>query len=148
MLSSSETPTSAQELKSNDPILTAKNSNRRKKSTFLSTLVDSDPVNASISRIDLALDIEFNIYDNINISQDQNLKDIQADNPLKFFFNFDKKFPELAKLSKEILCIPATSVPSESLFSITGIIQNDQRNRINPSLLNHLNFIKYNSNSK
>ena len=66
MLSSNETPTRAQELNSNDQILTAKNSNRRKKSKFLSTLVDSDPVNAS--------DIEFNIYDNINISQDENLK--------------------------------------------------------------------------
>ena len=64
-----------------------------------------------------------------------------------FYFYYEKKFPELSKLAKEILCVPATSVPSESLFSVTGIIQNDQRNCINPSLLNQLNFIKYNSNS-
>ena len=114
-------------------------------SLFLSQLIDSDPVDILSPRIDLALEIEFNVYDNIIVSLDKNLKSVQADSPLKFFFNYEKKFPKLAKLAREILCVPATSVPSESLFSVTGIIHNEQRNRINPSLLNQLNFIKYNS---
>ena len=93
-LSSNETPTSAQELNLNNQPLTEKNSNRRNKSTSLSTLVDSDLIEA-IPRMDLVLDFEFNVYDNITISHEKNLKDLQADSPLKFFFYFSKKFPEL-----------------------------------------------------
>ena len=144
-----ETPSSAQNINLNcsqSSSGTIKNNNRRKKSSFLTKLIDSDPVESLTPRFDLALDIEFNVYESVIVSLDKNLKPVDADCPLMFYFYYEKKFPELSKLAKEILCVPATSVPSESLFSVTGIIQNDQRNRINPSLLNQLNFIKYNSN--
>ena len=45
---------------------------------------------------------------------------------------------------KMILCLSATSVASESLFSVAGIIQDEQRNRLHPMLLSMLNFMKFN----
>ena len=38
--------------------------------------------------------------------------------------------------------IPATSVTSEALFSQVGLIQNDLRNRLAPSTLENITFIK------
>ena len=45
--------------------------------------------------------------------------------PMYFYKNFQKQFPILTELAKAILCIPATSVPSECLFTRVGDIQND-----------------------
>ena len=55
------------------------------------------------------------------------------------------QFPNIANLARRILCVPVTSVPSESLFSGTGIIQDEQRNNISAALLNQLTVIKYNN---
>jgi len=40
--------------------------------------------------------------------------------PLAFWKSHEKLFPKLFLLSQKYLCIPATSVPSERLFSIAG----------------------------
>jgi hypothetical protein len=40
-------------------------------------------------------------------------------------------------MAKDYLCGPASSVPSESLFSISGALLNKTRNRLNPKSLNH-----------
>lgn len=52
--------------------------------------------------------------------------------PLQFWNEKKIVFPMLYsyKLVKEYLCIPATSVPSERLFSKAGLICNDRRNRL------------------
>ena len=65
-------------------------------------------------------------------------------NASQFYQKHGSMFPQLASLSKIILCVTATSVPSEALFSITGIIQNDQRNRLQPSTLDSISLIKNN----
>ncbi|RNA00123.1 hypothetical protein BpHYR1_021146 [Brachionus plicatilis] len=39
-------------------------------------------------------------------------------------------------LSLLIYCVTAISVTSENLFSNAGLVQNDQRNRMEPSALN------------
>ena len=45
------------------------------------------------------------------------------------------KFPMLARVARKWLCSPATSTPSERVFSIAGIVDAPKRNRLNPSLL-------------
>ena len=60
--STNETPTSAQNISPTQILISTeknKNNNRRNKSSFLSQLIDSDPVDILSPRIDLALDIEF-----------------------------------------------------------------------------------------
>jgi hypothetical protein len=54
------------------------------------------------------------------------------------------QLPELARVARIILSATASSVPSESEFSIAGLTQTDLRNRLEPSCLNKLNFLKHN----
>jgi len=42
------------------------------------------------------------------------------------------------------LCIPATSVPSERVFSITGLITNDRKNRLSSKNLDFIIFLNNN----
>ena len=51
---------------------------------------------------------------------------------------------DLAMVSRAILCITATSVPSECLFSKAGLIETDLRNILNPSRLGQITFLKAN----
>lgn len=66
------------------------------------------------------------------------------DNPLAFFSTHQERFSSLAQLAKQLFCVPATSVPAESLFSMAGIIQTDLRNRLNPRSLEMICFLKQN----
>ena len=50
-------------------------------------------------------------------------------------------FPLLSKLARKILCIPATSAPSERTFSTAGNIATAKRNRIAPELLEQIVFL-------
>ena len=52
--------------------------------------------------------------------------------------------PHLFKLSKKVLMIPATSVPSERIFSKAGQLCNDRRNRLTPKHVNELMFLNAN----
>ncbi|CAF0904482.1 unnamed protein product [Brachionus calyciflorus] len=55
---------------------------------------------------------------------DENLND-----PLNFYKLNSSSFPILTRIAVELYCVQPTSVPAESLFSIAGLIQNDQKNR-------------------
>jgi hypothetical protein len=55
-----------------------------------------------------------------------------------------KKFPKMSQLAKKILAIPATSTPSERVFSTCGVILTDRRCRLSSTSLEMLLFLKYN----
>ena len=42
--------------------------------------------------------------------------------PMEWWQQNEKRFPKLASLARKYLCTPATSVPSEKVFSAAGII--------------------------
>lgn len=55
-----------------------------------------------------------------------------------------KKYPRLAKLASAYLPVPATSVPSERVFSAAGLIVNRLRTRLHPEHVDMLIFLNKN----
>ena len=64
--------------------------------------------------------------------------------PLVYWKNNKERYPALAKVAKRYLSVPPSSVPSESLFSETGIIDSNRRRRLLSDHLEMLTFIKHN----
>ena len=62
-----------------------------------------------------------------------------------YFYSKNENFKRLNILARAILSVPATSVPSECLFSHAGLIQTEIRNRLSPVLLESIVLIKDNS---
>lgn len=62
-------------------------------------------------------------------------------NPLDFWKQHKNTFPELYALQLKYVCVPVTSVPSERMFSKTGQITNDRRNRLHPKNLDYIVFL-------
>uniref|UniRef100_A0A8C6TE01 BED-type domain-containing protein n=1 Tax=Neogobius melanostomus TaxID=47308 RepID=A0A8C6TE01_9GOBI len=52
--------------------------------------------------------------------------------PMDWWKTNENKYPQLAKLASAYLCVPATSVPSERVFSTAGLIVNRLRSRLHP----------------
>lgn len=65
-------------------------------------------------------------------------------NPLPYCSTYKSTFEELYEMQKKYLSIPATSVPSERLFSKAGQIANDRRNRLSGKNLNNILFLNSN----
>jgi hypothetical protein len=63
---------------------------------------------------------------------------------LEWWKHNEKLFPKTASLARKFLCIPATSVQSERLFSATGRLISDQRNRLLPEHAESLVFFNKN----
>ncbi|KAJ8364707.1 hypothetical protein SKAU_G00135380 [Synaphobranchus kaupii] len=66
------------------------------------------------------------------------------ENPLKWWAHNEHCFPRLAKLSKSYLAIPATSTPSERIFSLAGNTVTRQRSSLHPSHVDVLVFLNAN----
>uniref|UniRef100_A0A8C5LPC9 HAT C-terminal dimerisation domain-containing protein n=1 Tax=Leptobrachium leishanense TaxID=445787 RepID=A0A8C5LPC9_9ANUR len=98
-------------------------------------------------------DIQGQLEDDIN---NQVRKEVQAyfverplakdGNPLIWWKGNQDKYPTLAKLSKSYLCIPATSTPSERLFSAAGNIACKKRASLGPENVDMLTFLHSNAN--
>ena len=62
-------------------------------------------------------------------------------NPVKWWLGNGSNFPSVARLAGRYLCIPATSVPSERVFSSAGNIVNSKRSSLKPENVNMLVFL-------
>ncbi|CAF1024858.1 unnamed protein product [Didymodactylos carnosus] len=65
--------------------------------------------------------------------------------PLVWWGQNKSRFPTIAKIARKYLCVPATSTPSERVFSISGIITSDRRSRLSPDCVNSAIFLNKNS---
>ena len=91
------------------------------------------------------IEIEFQNYDISNWTFVKS--DVFTDplDPSVFYSANKENFPILTAIIKAYFATTATSVPSESLFSIAGLIYTDLRNRMRAPNLEILSFIKHNS---
>lgn len=64
--------------------------------------------------------------------------------PLHWWKKNDSRFPIVAKLARKYLAIPATSVPSERVFSPAGNIVNAKRSCLSSENVNMLVFLSKN----
>lgn len=71
----------------------------------------------------------------------------RTSNPLVFWSAHKCAMPELFEMHLKYLCTPATSVPSERVFSKTGMLTNLRRNRLSPKNLDQIVFLNTNLSS-
>lgn len=64
--------------------------------------------------------------------------------PLMWWKTNKTRFPVLSKLAKKYLAVPATSTPSERLFSEAGNVMTIKRTQLAPNMLENLVFCKKN----
>ena len=70
--------------------------------------------------------------------------DFKTGDPYLWWSQHHQEFPFLSKLARRYLSAPATSVPSEQVFSAAGDLHDEKRNRIMPELSQDLLFIQNN----
>lgn len=76
-----------------------------------------------------------------------NSKSITTDtDPLTFWRNNKDTYKNLSQYAKYILSVPATSTPSERIFSITGKTLEKRRSTLSPTKVDKLLFLHYNDN--
>ena len=65
----------------------------------------------------------------------------RTEDPLNWWKDNSHIFPQLAPLARKYLCLLATSVPSERLFSKAGELVSLKRNRLKPKNINMFLFL-------
>ena len=88
-----------------------------------------------------ALMVEVNHYQKITMTKEEK----EDTNILKWWKCNRGLFPNLFKLVKVYLHIPATSVPSERIFSLAGYIVRSRRSNILPVNVDKHIFLKKNN---
>ena len=71
-------------------------------------------------------------------------KVLEYENPLVWWKERQSVYPTLAQMARRILCIPATSAPSERLFSSAGLTISADRTRMLPEHAESVLFIREN----
>lgn len=66
------------------------------------------------------------------------------DDPIRFWLKYKASMPSLAEAAFKYLSVPASSVPSERVFSKSGQICNERRNRLEPKRVDKLVFLNAN----
>jgi hypothetical protein len=62
--------------------------------------------------------------------------------PLQWWKDNEPRFPNLAKLARRVLAIPATSASSERIFSVSGNINSKKRARLDPEIVQDLTYLQ------
>ena len=66
------------------------------------------------------------------------------ESPLSWWKIEHQRYPHLSRLARKYLCLCATSVPSERIFSVAGEIVSDRRSALKPEKVDQLVFLARN----
>jgi hypothetical protein len=66
------------------------------------------------------------------------------EDPLLWWRKNEDKYPVLSRIAKKFLGVPATSVPSERIFSSAGLLITKLRNRLSSELVDKIIFLNKN----
>ena len=55
--------------------------------------------------------------------------------PLVWWQQNEQRFPTIKLVARKVLCVPATSVPSERIFACAGLLINKLRNRLSTDIV-------------
>ena len=69
----------------------------------------------------------------------------RVSDPLTWWAANASRFPRLANIAKRYLCIPATSVSSERVFSFSGRIADKRRSRLSAPMIDAIVFLHKNA---
>jgi hypothetical protein len=88
---------------------------------------------------------EMNEYEKeLDLYLKANFSSTESTDLLKFWLNFSNVYPNIAKMAKKVLAIPATQFESERNFSASGRTLESRRNRLSPENVDHLLFLRKN----
>ena len=87
--------------------------------------VRTDDYSKKLSKNDLRK--EFKTYELLNFNPSDNKGIYKL---LDFYRKLKQDIPKIAEVAELVYCVTASSVPSETLFSYAGNVQDEQRNRI------------------
>ena len=79
-----------------------------------------------------------------NDPQSISKREIEKIDPLQWWKEREIIFPNLKKLVKKYLCVPASSVPCERIFSLAGHIVSKKRSSLSPENIDLLIFLHKN----
>ena len=68
----------------------------------------------------------------------------RSEDPLKYWVKQKHVYPHLYILARNLLSVPASSVPCERVFSKAGEIVSKKRNRLNPNTVEKIVFLNKN----
>ena len=68
---------------------------------------------------------------------------LQPDDAVEWWSRNEHRFPMVAQLARQLLCVPATSVLSEKIFA-AGLIVNNLRSSLSPENVDMLVFLNKN----
>jgi len=122
----------------NAPIAPALKKTKKTLGSFFKVDEDQRPASSSLSNVqDMTITAELQSYF-LSAAVDS------EEDPLVWWKEHAKHFPALSKLAKKYLCIPATSSPSERVFSTGGNIVNCLRASLKPESVDRLVFLAKN----
>ena len=110
-------------------------SNKRKLSDFFSTPQAHDHETDTRKHV---FEVELDMY--VLSPQVEN----KGINVLTWWRDNQVIYPNLCRVARKYVCVPATSVPSERVFSSAGLIVSDRRACLKPEKVNQLVFLNQN----
>lgn len=111
-------------------------------------LVQEDAIRSNMSVIfeeDENTEIERNLDDEINEFVLELKKSVSI-NPLQWWKQKEQQYRTLSQIAKKYLCMTATSVPSERVFSVSGNMLTKQRFTLTDEHVEQLTFLSKNKN--